>query len=373
MGTLLFPGNRRTTMVTTLLTFLLVLQGSSGKSMPQECCATKKVGEYFYTLIKTTGQVPPQCKKSCVYTRDSEEGSRYCFATGNLPVTCIEDTEDIPSNCYPGPPGPTGCPSDENLKITGIPDTQGFRPTSGDCYDYCTALCPPDIFPCRCNVWTYNTEDNMCYTFYSLEGYPCYQTIPEEGWVSGTPNCNTQTDEIKDLDSIPGAANQTTFSYGTFGDLFAQPDQKSYFDDQPKARGAITAVNMWVGNYTNNDVTTEEVIVGIQLEYLNIPANVHGSKNGKKKTCKASPTFTEITVNSIQDPSANPYTSLVYFLRFTSTDGTTCSAGIPGRAPSETIPKPQQGTSPIYIYGNILPETSSYPHQMLSNLFFKYQ
>jgi len=210
----------------------------------------------------------------------------------------------------------------------------------------------------------------MCYTFYSDGGSPCYQTIGEEGWVSGTPNCNTKADEIKDLASIPGTATPTTFSYGPFGNLFSFPGQQNYFHDKPI--GAVTAVNMWVGNYTNNGITTADVIVGIQFEYLQTLGQVHGSKNGKLTTCKASPIFTAITVNSLEDPSDFPYTSLIYFLKFESNQKT-CSAGISGRAPSKTIPNTNEGKSPIYIYGNTLDTTDAYPYKMLKNLYFKYQ
>merc|ERR1719320_1752958 len=125
-------------MLTILLTFLFMVQGPSGKSMSSECCATKKVGEFSYTLIKTTGQLPPQCENSCTYTRDSEEGSRYCFAIGNLPVFCTEeteDTEDLHSICLPGD---ESCPAYENLMISGLPYNQTFT----DCANYCNYLCP---------------------------------------------------------------------------------------------------------------------------------------------------------------------------------------------------------------------------------------
>ena len=92
--------------------------------------------------------------------------------------------EDFHSTCYPVPPGPTGCPSNENLRISGKPNTQVVLPTSRDCYDHCIALCPPIIAPCTCDVWTYNTLDKMCYIFKN-DNSTCYQAIPEERWVSG--------------------------------------------------------------------------------------------------------------------------------------------------------------------------------------------
>merc|ERR1719244_100530 len=68
---------------------LLAAQEPFVNSMPTECCAAKTVGDYSYTLVNFQQSFPAECKKSCAYTRDGENGSLYCFAPGNLAVKCL--------------------------------------------------------------------------------------------------------------------------------------------------------------------------------------------------------------------------------------------------------------------------------------------
>jgi len=56
------------------------------------CCQSKIVGSYSYTLL-SEDTVPSSCLQGCVYTRDEQPGSRFCFARGNQPVICTyQDT-----------------------------------------------------------------------------------------------------------------------------------------------------------------------------------------------------------------------------------------------------------------------------------------
>ena len=57
--------------------------------MPTEskCCQTKTVGETGYILVEE-GEVPSQCKDGCIYQKEDMSAVRYCFAPGDLPVTC---------------------------------------------------------------------------------------------------------------------------------------------------------------------------------------------------------------------------------------------------------------------------------------------
>merc|ERR1711872_45078 len=60
-------------------------------SFPVEgCCSTKKVGSHSYTLLLENDSAPAKlgCSSSCVYQRDGEENSKYCFKPGDLPVEC---------------------------------------------------------------------------------------------------------------------------------------------------------------------------------------------------------------------------------------------------------------------------------------------
>merc|ERR1719206_873582 len=54
-----------------------------------DCCMSKTVGPHAYTLIENdAAAITMGCKSSCVYQRDEEAGTRFCFKTGDLPVTC---------------------------------------------------------------------------------------------------------------------------------------------------------------------------------------------------------------------------------------------------------------------------------------------
>ena len=52
------------------------------------CCPAKTVGPHSYTLVESTSHVPSDCLNKCVYQRDGEAGSQYCFQLGTLPVKC---------------------------------------------------------------------------------------------------------------------------------------------------------------------------------------------------------------------------------------------------------------------------------------------
>merc|ERR1719369_1776493 len=58
-----------------------------------ECCHFKTVGLYNYTLIEN--EAAPDslgCNSPCVYMKDREPESRYCFKKGSLTVTCSTKT-----------------------------------------------------------------------------------------------------------------------------------------------------------------------------------------------------------------------------------------------------------------------------------------
>ena len=60
----------------------------------EDCCFSKTVGPYSYTLLDNES-APPElgCMSSCVYQRDGEENSKFCFKPGQLPVEC---TYEVP-------------------------------------------------------------------------------------------------------------------------------------------------------------------------------------------------------------------------------------------------------------------------------------
>merc|ERR1719357_410040 len=79
-----------------MIQVLLVLSVScAGFVLGEEgnnCCTSKTVGPHAYTLIGNDAAATTMgCKSPCVYERDGEPGTRVCFKTGDLPVTCIEE------------------------------------------------------------------------------------------------------------------------------------------------------------------------------------------------------------------------------------------------------------------------------------------
>merc|ERR1719233_779895 len=97
----------------SFLNFLLVAHAVFMPSMGQECCGSKTVGDFSYTIAESPDDIPPECKDKCTYTRDDEEGSLYCFKNGFLPVKCTGETPlDV---CNPG-----GCPPESDTRVVGI-------------------------------------------------------------------------------------------------------------------------------------------------------------------------------------------------------------------------------------------------------------
>merc|ERR1712013_834078 len=82
----------------------------AGEKPDKECCDTKTVGGMTYSLIgqmdtKMFGDV---CLSDCIYMREGQEGSKFCFAMGDLPVECndeeMESSEKPPIEGSEKPP-----------------------------------------------------------------------------------------------------------------------------------------------------------------------------------------------------------------------------------------------------------------------------
>ena len=54
----------------------------------EECCTRKTVGATEYSLVQEEDTSSFNCMKNCVYERKDTPGSRFCFASGDLPVDC---------------------------------------------------------------------------------------------------------------------------------------------------------------------------------------------------------------------------------------------------------------------------------------------
>merc|ERR1739838_177123 len=52
------------------------------------CCSEKTVGGVSYTLVEEKDTSAYDCLNNCVYEQAGNQGSKFCFARGNLAVTC---------------------------------------------------------------------------------------------------------------------------------------------------------------------------------------------------------------------------------------------------------------------------------------------
>merc|ERR1712168_1071461 len=59
----------------------------------KDCCKNKKVGDHTYTFNKTQSNFLPTCLDSCIYTRDGESDTLYCFIPGDEQMECLPPTE----------------------------------------------------------------------------------------------------------------------------------------------------------------------------------------------------------------------------------------------------------------------------------------
>merc|ERR1712013_134995 len=83
--------------VEAILVFLFIT--SQRLPVEEECCKSKKVGNFGYTLLyDDSTQVDQRCLNGCIYKREGDEKSRFCFAAGNLMVECMEEPENLQSN-----------------------------------------------------------------------------------------------------------------------------------------------------------------------------------------------------------------------------------------------------------------------------------
>jgi len=60
---------------------------------PQNCCETKTVGGVSYTFVREdTTAISYSCLSPCVYERDDQPGTAFCFAQGDQQVVCGDDS-----------------------------------------------------------------------------------------------------------------------------------------------------------------------------------------------------------------------------------------------------------------------------------------
>merc|ERR1711971_940792 len=94
----------------------LVLGQPAGEKPPAECCQEKTVGGVTYILSGKMDTRMYNCLSDCVYQKDGEIGSKFCFAMGDEKVECndeekppMEGSEKPPMEGSEKPPVAPGC------------------------------------------------------------------------------------------------------------------------------------------------------------------------------------------------------------------------------------------------------------------------
>merc|ERR1712018_499000 len=125
MGLLLRPSSRM--VLLHLFTLLLLAsvhcqphkrQANENTAGEEECCDQKMVGDdrYFnigYDHNGITGDL--NCLSPCIFEKEDQPGSKYCFASGDMKVECEDDMDFTPT----GGPRPTGEMTEGPDGVTG--------------------------------------------------------------------------------------------------------------------------------------------------------------------------------------------------------------------------------------------------------------
>merc|ERR1712013_539447 len=70
-----------------LVRLLALFQVALGQPVEQ-CCTRKTVGDVEYSLVEEEDTSGYNCMTNCVFEKKDSPGSRFCFASGDLPVDC---------------------------------------------------------------------------------------------------------------------------------------------------------------------------------------------------------------------------------------------------------------------------------------------
>merc|ERR1712025_6384 len=86
---------------------------SMAQPAPPNCCATKTVGGVDYTFVREdSAAMSYSCLSSCVYERDDQPGTAFCFAQGDQQVVCGDSTPGQGPPSTP-PAEDKSCPGEE--------------------------------------------------------------------------------------------------------------------------------------------------------------------------------------------------------------------------------------------------------------------
>ena len=73
------------------------------------------------------GTVPPNCLNNCIYTRDDKPGSKYCFASGEQEVHCLDRETELTEGSGNALAGDGECPNPIFLS-NHVCDNEGAQP-----------------------------------------------------------------------------------------------------------------------------------------------------------------------------------------------------------------------------------------------------
>merc|ERR1712121_232795 len=71
-----------------ILTLAVILSIVAAQEEEEVCCLTKQVRGVTYNLVGEQDTSNYNCKSNCIFEKEGAPGSRYCFASGTLPVFC---------------------------------------------------------------------------------------------------------------------------------------------------------------------------------------------------------------------------------------------------------------------------------------------
>jgi len=133
---------------------------AASQPAPPNCCATKTVGGVDYTFVREdNAAISYSCLSSCVYERNDQPGTAFCFAQGDQEVVCGDSTQ-------------------------------------GPCPEFCIEIYQP---VCGSNGETYSNE---CY----LQMAACTSTTPiSQAYEGECAECPAEQPEFGSACSLPDA------------------------------------------------------------------------------------------------------------------------------------------------------------------------
>merc|ERR1712109_1200 len=102
MGTTAWGGLRERRMLALQVLVLVLAPLASSQPAPTSCCETKTVGGVSYTFVREdSAAISYSCLSPCVYERDDQPGTAFCFAQGDQQVVC-GDSPGLEATTAPG-------------------------------------------------------------------------------------------------------------------------------------------------------------------------------------------------------------------------------------------------------------------------------